>query len=265
MAFNETGQELSKQACAMKQNIFDNPKFFGAYMEFRRRDDGFNAALENPTMISLLPSLDGKHVLDIGCGVGNLCRHVASHGASRTLGIDPSERKLSLARSSSAELGERVEYLQTFVEDFNAPPGSFHLILSSLAIHYMEDITSVFSNVFRWLSPEGVFVFSIDHPMLSAGPRKWIRDSGGDEFWAVSDYFAEGRREFEWHGERVVKYHRTIETLVGALAACGFRIELLVEPRPDDQLLLQRPELAVARDRPEFLFIRARRATGESA
>ena len=249
----------------MNQNYFDDPRFFDAYMEFRRRDDGFNAALENPTMISLLPNLDGKQVLDIGCGVGNLCRHVAAQGAGRVLGIDPSERMISLARSSGVEFVGRVEYLQKCVEDFNAQPGSFQLILSSLAIHYMEDIESVFSNVFRWLSPGGIFIFSIDHPVLSAGPRTWLRDSDGKEFWAVSDYFAEGKREFEWLGERVVKYHRTIETLVSALTTCGFRVERLVEPRPDEQLLRQRPELSAARRRPEFLFIKARRATEESA
>lgn len=247
---------------ATKQNIFDDPKFFEAYMEFRRRDEGFNAALENPAMISLLPELQGKRVLDIGCGAGSLCKHIASRGASRVVGIDPSERMISLARAANAEVGGRAEFVQTFVEDFEARPGGFDIVLSSLAVHYMEDVASIFRKVFGWLSPDGAFVFSIDHPVLSAGPRKWIQDSGGSGFWPVADYFSEGKREFEWLGQRVVKFHRTIETLTRSLRDCGFQVERIAEPRPDEQQRRQQPELAVACRRPEFLIIRARRGGG---
>ena len=52
----------------MKQNIYDNPDFFGGYMELRSSERGFNSAIEEPAVYSLMPSLEGLRVLGLGAG-----------------------------------------------------------------------------------------------------------------------------------------------------------------------------------------------------
>jgi 2-polyprenyl-3-methyl-5-hydroxy-6-metoxy-1,4-benzoquinol methylase len=242
----------------MKQNIYDNPAFFDAYMEFRRTDAGFNGLLEEPAMISLLPDLRGKRVLDIGCGTGRLCRYLATHGASCVLGIDPSERMLSVARSESIGLQKHVEYHKTFVEDFDAPLESRDLVVSSLALHYVEDLKGVLQKVFGWLSPMGKLIFSVEHPVyMAAASESWLRSRNGRMCWAMTDYFTEGRRVVHWLGHSVVKHHRTLQSIVSALVGAGFSIETIAEPqlvRPMEPLCA---DLIQENSRPVFLFVGA--------
>ena len=43
-----------------KQNIFDNETFFTEYRKLREREVNANNLFEIPTLISLLPDLEGK-------------------------------------------------------------------------------------------------------------------------------------------------------------------------------------------------------------
>lgn len=49
-----------------KQNIYDNETFFEGYKELRYREVNANVLFEIPTLLSLLPDLKGKRVLDLG-------------------------------------------------------------------------------------------------------------------------------------------------------------------------------------------------------
>ena len=49
-----------------KQNIFDNEVFFNEYRKLRERENNANNLFEIPAMISLLPDLNGKTILDLG-------------------------------------------------------------------------------------------------------------------------------------------------------------------------------------------------------
>jgi 2-polyprenyl-3-methyl-5-hydroxy-6-metoxy-1,4-benzoquinol methylase len=48
--------------------------------------------------------MDGRRVLDLGCGTGQLARHLATLGAAEVVGLDVSERMLALARAEWAHL-----------------------------------------------------------------------------------------------------------------------------------------------------------------
>lgn len=52
----------------MKQNIYDNPKFFESYHKLRSSKITYNDFVEQPALKALLPDLTGKRVLDLGCG-----------------------------------------------------------------------------------------------------------------------------------------------------------------------------------------------------
>lgn len=56
--------------------------------------------------------IEGKTVLDVGCGPGDLTRELIREGASRALGVDLAEQTLEEARKRAAneQLSERVEF-----------------------------------------------------------------------------------------------------------------------------------------------------------
>jgi cyclopropane fatty-acyl-phospholipid synthase-like methyltransferase len=53
-----------------KQNIFDNEKFFNAYVENCRDHSHAENLIEKPALFLLVSDLKGKKVLDLGCGFG---------------------------------------------------------------------------------------------------------------------------------------------------------------------------------------------------
>ena len=52
----------------MKENKYDDLKFFNKYSEMPRSKDGLESAGEWPILKEMLPKFNDKNVLDIGCG-----------------------------------------------------------------------------------------------------------------------------------------------------------------------------------------------------
>jgi len=214
-----------------KQNVYDDPTFFDGYRKLR---DNLGALHENvvlPMLPAILPVLDGKRVVDLGCGDGFFCRLACAQGAVTVVGIDPSERMLRLARERTSE--PRVTYLHAFAEEAELPPGSTDLVVSILALHYVADFAGVVRRVADWLVPTGVLVVIVEHPVFTApGPSSFLIEDGIEVAWPVNRYFDEGVREHEWYIPGVIKYDRRDDTIVNAIIDAGFDIERLAEPSP---------------------------------
>ncbi len=221
----------------MRENRYDDADFFEQYSRFPRSVEGLSAAGEWHALRRLLPDFTGRRVLDLGCGFGWHCKYAAEHGAAAVVGTDLSEKMLETARRRNAD--PRITYERTAMEDIAYPAESFDVVLSSLALHYVEDLPLVFGKVRDCLRHGGVFVFSCEHPVFTAeGSQDWFRDGGGAPVhWPVDRYFQEGRRTARFLGCDVVKYHRTVTTYVDTLLRLGFTLTALREPEPDPRLL----------------------------
>lgn len=245
----------------MKENQYDDSHFFEQYSHFPRSAEGLSAAGEWHALKALLPDFRGKRVLDLGCGFGWHCRYAAEQGAAQVLGIDLSEKMLSQAEVRNSH--PVITYRRAAIEDLDLPEGSFDVVLSSLALHYVEDLDQVCRMVYRLLTPGGVFVLSCEHPVFTArGDQEWYRDGEGNILhWPVDRYFDEGARTAHFLGCDVTKYHRTLTSDVGALLKAGFVLTDLVEPRPDPRLM-DVPGMADELRRPMMLILSGRKPEG---
>ena len=198
-------------------------------------------------------------MLDLGCGFGWHCRYAAEHGATRVLGTDLSQRMLERARAMTDS--PVVEYRRAAIEDMRPAPADWDVVLSSLALHYVEDYAGVCRMVWDALSPGGWFIFSAEHPVFTAqGPQDWQRDAGGAPLhWPVDRYFEQGPRDAVFLGEHMRKYHRTVTGYVQPLLARGFALEALVEPQPAREMLDAVPGMADELRRPMMLILKARK------
>lgn len=221
----------------MKENKYDNDVFFDKYSRMNRSTEGLSGAGEWPELQKLLPDFAGKRVLDLGCGYGWHCIYAAQHGASAVLGTDISEKMLAIAREKTNY--QTVEYKLCAMEDLVCPDESFDVIMSSLAFHYIEDFSSLAEKIFRWLTPGGSFVFSVEHPVFTAyGTQDWYYGENGEILhFPVDNYYYEGKRQAVFLGEAVTKYHRTLTTYVNTLLKLGLRLRSIVEPMPPDDML----------------------------
>ena len=242
----------------MKENNYDNPAFFEQYVRFPRSVQGLSAAGEWHELERLLPGFSGKRVLDLGCGFGWHCRYASDHGAAAVIGVDLSEKMLEKAKADTHD--ESIHYVRAAMEDVDFPPASFEVVLSSLALHYVEDLDQVCRMVYRLLTPGGAFVLSCEHPVFTArGDQEWYRDGDGNILhWPVDRYFDEGARTAHFLGCDVTKYHRTLTSDVGALLKAGFVLTDLVEPRPDPRLM-DVPGMADELRRPMMLILSGRK------
>lgn len=232
--------------------MYDDREFFDGYQAMREAGSGLNEAVEHPALRALLPAADGLDVVDLGCGEGALSRQLAEDGARSVLGVDPSARMLELAENRTVD--PRVRFRHAFAEDLRLSAGCADLVVSSLALHYVEDLAGLLARVASWLRPTGLFVASMEHPLVTAAP-------GGacEHGWVVADYADEGERQTRWYVEDVVKYHRTTGTIVTAVLTAGLNLTALVEPAPAPAALSDRPDLLVHRQRPPLLLVRAQR------
>ena len=243
----------------MKENKYDDPRFFEKYSQMTRSQQGLAGAGEWRELEKLLPDFHGRRVLDLACGYGWHCKYAAGHGAACVLGTDISQKMLEAARARNP--GPSIEYRQAAMEDLRFPDGSFDVVLSSLAFHYVKDFRPLVQSISHWLTPGGSFVFSVEHPVFTAyGSQDWYYGPDGEILhFPVDNYYLEGPREAVFLGERVTKYHRTLTTYLDTLLENGFRLTRVVEPQPPEDMM----ELPGMRDelrRPMMLLVSAVKA-----
>ncbi len=145
-----------------------------------------NAYVKRSAMLSLLPNVEGRHVLDVGCGPGWCSEWLVEHGA-RVVAIDVSPKMVELAKR---RLGARVEVHRA---DLSEPldflgDASFELILYPLVLDYIRNGGGVFIEFCRLLRLVGLLIFSVEHPFT-----KFLLHGGGD-------YFATELVEVGWRG-----------------------------------------------------------------
>ena len=242
------------------QNIYDDPAFFTGYSGLERFGAGWERAMERADLLALLPDVSGRRVLDLGCGAGQLARHLATAGAAEVIGVDVSERMLAHARSDFAH--PRVTYCLASIEETAFPPAQFDLVVSVLAFHYVADYAGLIQRIAGWLAPGGILVYSTEHPIFTSRlpSHGWVTDQAGQRVsWSLDRYADEGAREETWFVSGVRKVHRTFSTLINGLLDAGLVVERAVEPMPTAEWLREHPQFADERRRPMFLLVRARK------
>ena len=240
------------------QNIYDDERFFAGYSSLERFGPGWQQAMEHHDLLALLPPIPGRRVLDLGSGAGQLAHHLATHDAAEVVAVDLSERMLERARAEWAH--PRVTYRRDAMERLAFEPARFDLVVSSLALHYVEDYAGLVARIAGWLAPGGVLVYSTEHPIYTARlpGEGWVVDQAGRRTgWSIDRYAEEGAREETWFVAGVRKVHRTLATLINGLVDAGLVVERLIEPVPSEQWLREHPDWADERRRPMFLLVRA--------
>ncbi|MWC29368.1 class I SAM-dependent methyltransferase [Paenibacillus sp. MMS18-CY102] len=241
----------------MKQNKYDDQGFFDKYKEMPRSIGGLESAGEWPALKQLIPNLKDKRVLDLGCGYGWHCRYAREHGARSVVGVDISAKMLERAKSYGGD--PAITYIQLPIEDIDFAAGQFDVVISSLALHYIADFEAVCRRIAHALTPGGTFVLSVEHPVFTArAAQDWHYGVEGERLhWPIDDYQSEGLRQTRFLDNDVVKYHRTLATLLNALISTGFTITQLSEPQPTPEAIAQYPDMRDETRRPIFLLVAA--------
>ena len=107
--------------------------------------------------LDLLGDLDGKHMLDCGCGPVHTSIMITRRGET-VQGFDVDEDELSKAERLATANGVKIEYSKQWFEKINYPDESFDLAFGSCVIHHVE-IDKAAEQLGRVLKPGGKAVF----------------------------------------------------------------------------------------------------------
>lgn len=172
----------------------------------------FNAGYERPTVLAMMGDVDGKHVLDAGCGAGAHAAELVARGA-RVTGLDASAGLLEIA---AERLGPGVPlHRADLAEPLPFADATFDVVLASLVMHYLQDRVPTLAEFRRVLVPGGRLVFSTHHPSMPhpRGGRSLLRHP-------------RDRRGLDVGGQpmRMRFWHRPLRAMISAIAEAGLTL-----------------------------------------
>lgn len=163
-------------------------------------------------VVEWLAPQPGEHILDLGCGDGQLTARIAATGAT-VAGLDTSAQMAAAARAR----GIAVE--QGSAESMPFADRSFDAVFSNAALHWVRDQEAMLAEVHRVLKPSGRFVAEMGGKGNIAAIRVAL-------IAVMSRHGFDGR-------EDNVNYYPTPEAYTRRLERNGFTVErIALIPRP---------------------------------
>ena len=184
---------------------------------------GFDVPSEDT--LKLLGNVEGKRVLDLGCGAGHNAIALARAGA-KVIAVDSSADQVAEARRAAEAHGVKVElHHAPLAELAFVRADTIDAVVSAFGLATVGDVDRVFRQVDRVLRPEHHFVLSLPHPAFAmvepTDPDRRVRRA----YWDTAPLppGVEGG---------AVDVPRTIGSLFTALGRANFRVDAVIEPEP---------------------------------
>ena len=136
-------------------------------------------------------NIEGKKVLDVGCGGGILSESMAKRGAQVTA-IDMGKAPLSVARLHAMESDVEVDYQQITVEELAVKmPGEFDTVTCMEMLEHVPDPSSVINACCQLVKPGGsVFLSTINR-----NPKSYLFAIVGAEY--ILNMLPKGTHDYE--------------------------------------------------------------------
>ncbi len=198
--------------------------------------DPYKKFIDTPSFISLLGNIDGKTILDIGCGDGYFCAELAKHGAQVT-GLDGSENMLSVARkrypeikflhgdlmTQEIELGERAD-----------------IATSKMMLMNVASVKKVAEKVKAVLKDNGIFAVDIVHPF-----RPILKNAVNNvsNYQSGFNYFQQTKGSIKFSGKDFAYYYRPLNIYLNEILSAGFCLKMIEEPAVSEEFLKRFPDL----------------------
>jgi SAM-dependent methyltransferase len=173
--------------------------------------------------LNTLGDLEGKDVIELGCGTAYFGAWLAKRGA-RVVGVDITPAQLETARRLQEETGLDMEFVEASAEDVPLEDQTFDLAVSEYGASIWCDPELWIAEAARLLRPGGRLVFLCNSPLsILCSP-----DEGKVEERLMRPHSDLGR--IEWPGDdEGVEYYLPHGEMIRVLRKNGFEVEALHE------------------------------------
>ena len=148
----------------------------------------------NPLRANYIKSktkLEGKKVLDVGCGGGLLSEALHDFGADVT-GIDAAGPGIEVAKIHAKNDNKNIKYFEITAEELNLKEsGSFDIVTCLEVLEHVPDPKSLVATCIDLLKPGGALFLST----INKNPRSWITAIVGAEY--IFNLLPKGTHEFD--------------------------------------------------------------------
>lgn len=220
----------------------------------RTRDEhkserAFNEFLELPCMIKAVGNIQGKKLLDVGCGAGVHAEQYLRKGA-KVWGVDISRTMIELAKKRC----KGAEFIVGSAEKLSYNRGFFDIVTSSLCMDYVDNLNKAFREAGRVLKKGGVLFFSDLSPMAAAREfyedenlkvrgLGYIIDKRANKRINLGNALSESITDYEMVPGMIIKEHqRTFRTKLKAIRQAGFELIDFIDCKPVPTFKKHNPE-----------------------
>ena len=177
------------------------------------------------TDLRALPDVEGKDVIELGCGTAYVSAWLARGGA-RVTGVDSSEEPLKTARALQDKHDLHVPLIHGNAEAVPLPDASFDLAVSEYGASIWADPYRWIPEAARLLRPGGELVFLVNGTLwVLTVPDTDAEGPAAERL--LRPYF--GMHRFEWPDEPGVEFHLGYGDWIRLLRANGFEVLDLIE------------------------------------
>ncbi len=235
--------------------------------------DVYRDAVNTPGFLDLLPDVNGKKGLDVGCGEGHNTRLFAERGA-QMFAVDVAPTFVRLASEMKMKEGNAIRYVVASALSLPFAPGQFDFATAVMSLMDLPDHGLALQEIHRVLRDGGFLQFSIMHLCFFPPHRRLLRTQQGKAYAVeVGRYFeqVDGRIDrwlFSAAPEEakaglkpfdVPVFHRTLAEWFNGVVQAGFVLEQVAEPRADDDTARRVPAVDDTRVVAYFLHVRCRK------
>lgn len=208
-------------------------------------DIHYGALSYGENRLALIGPVKGKKVLEVGCGGGQNTIALARKGAE-AVGVDPSKAQIAHACHLAKTCNADATFVTASAEGLPFTSEYFDVVLSSHAFEYVYDIEKAFTEVYRVLKVDSIFVLCTNHPYFIAVGYYLAEDPEEPE---IRDYLSWPETvTWDWLcKEKAIKmwgYNRTLSQIVNPLIEKGFTLEKVVEKGVEDVASMSEKEKA---------------------
>ncbi len=200
--------------------------------------DRYRTELTDAAVLSAIGEVDGKSVLDGGCGEGYLSRAIVRRGATVT-GLDLSGSLIREASSEADRLDLKIKHYVASLDSIPEDDATFDAVVCSHVMTDVVDAAAALKEIGRVTAPGGRLVVLMLHPCFYTAHAE--RDASGTI--SVARYFSTRSisQEFKVAGisspGQVHMNFRPLEYYMSAILDSGYVITQLTEPHPSGEQL----------------------------
>ncbi|MBD1845354.1 methyltransferase domain-containing protein [Cyanobacteria bacterium FACHB-63] len=218
----------------MEQEIYEswNQKAQDWDIQVGESGDRNRALNSDPVLWQFLGAVDGRVVLDAGCGTGYLSRQLCRKGAIVT-GIDLAPGMLAIAQQKAQSQGLLIDFHADSCSGLKTlPHGHFDLLVSNYVLMDLPDLEETILAFHRVLKPGGIAALVFSHPCFDQGAAV-VDDAFIEYHWKESYFGRQKRQDPPWKHftTSLIWFHRPLSDYWKAFKLAGFDVVDFEEPR----------------------------------